>query len=84
MLQMQPGYTIFMGIREASFTWLLFVPLVLTADASLVSHGTLAAGPLMHVAPGAKVSAELEVVVALALCQPCWRGFYYLLRDGIW
>lgn len=45
MLSLQPGYSVFVGIREAAFTWLLFVPLVLAADASLVSHGGMVRAP---------------------------------------
>ena len=79
----QPGYSVYVGIRESAFAWMVFVPVVLTALASLVIHEVVDAAPIVIAAEGCRVSPELEVIVAIALTVPCWRGFYFAKRDGM-
>lgn len=77
------GWTVYIGILQACFSWLFFTPAHLCVLAFLVSHGMVDPSPVIHIEMGSRVSPILEVDVAMLVTMTTWRAFYYMIQERL-
>jgi hypothetical protein len=77
------GWSVYVGVLQACFSWLFFTVGHLLTLSFLITHGLLDSAPVIDIEAGARVPPILEVDVALLITMSAWRGMYYALRERI-